>query len=124
MVGSVHSTAMRYALPAQPAKIHTFVHSASLTVLKPFLASAAFLPLLFTAGSAPQQTDELFLAVIDQLANLSLLTPDLFEQYYQTYSLLIGNDYRRLKVLLQRIAAHHAQLLTAPTFTTQPTQSS
>ena len=114
MVGSISSTGKRYALPSQPAKIHTFVGNAPTAVLTPFLQSSAFLPLLLTGNSTPQQGDELFLAVVDELARLSLLTPDLFEQYYQTYSLLIGNDYRRLKVLLQRVAAHHARTLSTP----------
>lgn len=114
MVGSISGSSKRYALPSQPAKIHTFVGNAPTETLKPFLQSSAFLPLLLSGNSTPHQGDELFLAVIDELARLSVLTADLFEQYYHTYSLLIGNDYRRLKVLLQRIAAHHAQLLSTP----------
>jgi hypothetical protein len=112
MVGSIQGTRKRYALPAQPAKIHTFVGNAATDQLTPFLQSSAFLPLLLSGNSTPQQSDELFLAVVDELARIGLLTTELFEQYYHTYSLLIGNDYRRLKVLLQRIAAHHAQALT------------
>lgn len=103
-----------YTLPAQPAKIHSFVSPASVESCTRFFSSPSFLPPLFAAPPQGPHVDELLLAVCRNVARNGLLTPALFEQYYHTFSLLIGNDYRRLKLLLQRINASHAQQLTAP----------
>lgn len=112
IVGSITQSAIRYALPHKPARIHTFVAPASAQTAQHFFSTAAFLPLLFATVASPQVADELFLAIIDTLAGANMLNLAAFEEYYQTFSLLTNNDYRRLKLLLQRVHTHHAKTLT------------
>lgn len=114
IVAYQHEGRIHYTLPAQPAKIHSFVSPATTEACTRFFSSPAFLPPLFATPPGGPNVDELLLAVCRQVAASGLLTPTLFERYYHTFSLLIGNDYRRLKLLLQRINASHAQQLTAP----------
>ena len=46
--------------------------------------------------------DELLLAILKQHMALNILSEDSFDNFMQRYSLLIGNDYRRIKLFLQR----------------------
>lgn len=100
-----------YTLPAFPAKIHQFVSPATLRQQEQFFTNPAFLSLLLSCQESGPGTDDLFLAIISYISEHNLLTRDLFAKYYSTYSLLIGNDYRRLKVLLSRISSQYGKLL-------------
>lgn len=104
---------LSYTLPPFPAKIHSFVGPAAAQQMEQFFTNPAFLSLLFSAPSEGPHRDDLLLALFDLMARNNLLTQQRFEQYYHTFSLLVGNDYRRLKILLARISAQHAQLLTS-----------
>ena len=46
--------------------------------------------------------DELLLAILQQHVALNILSEDSLDNFMQRYSLLIGNDYRRIKLFLQR----------------------
>ena len=46
--------------------------------------------------------DELLLAILKQHVMLNILSEDSLDNFMQRYSLLIGNDYRRIKLFLQR----------------------
>jgi len=104
-------SAIRYNLPPQPAKIHAFVSQTTPEILPQVFANPDFLPLIFAASSSPQQTDELLLALLAFLADQHALKKEYIEKYYHTISLLTGNDYRRLKLLMQRINIQHSTLL-------------
>lgn len=120
VVGFQENERLTYSLPSRPVKIHSFVRPASLREISRFFISPAFLPALFSTPINGPNIDELLLALMNQIAQHDLLTPELFERYYHTFSLLIGNDYRRLKLLLQRISASHAQQLTRPKLRKSP----
>ena len=42
-------------------------------------------------------------ALLKQYKDLNILTEDKINRFMQTYSLLIGNDCRRIKLFLQRV---------------------
>ena len=90
-----------YTIPPQPCKIHTFVRPCSITQTIALYANPNLLHVLF-AQSLPN-TDELLIAILSQLAKNSALTYQIIDSFSQTFSLLTGNDYRRLKLFLQRI---------------------
>jgi hypothetical protein len=98
-----HSGSIIYATPPQPAKIHSFITPATSAQKEAFFGSADFLPLLASATESSGQTDELILSLIHMLLHEKVMAPRLFESYYQTLALVVGNDYRRLKLLLGRL---------------------
>ena len=93
---------MMYQIPPEPPKIHAFVGPTQPQTLKVFFAHPDFLHLLFQSP-ATQQLDELLLGLLRQLKKHNLLTSEKVTSYLETITLLIGNDYRRLSILMQRI---------------------
>lgn len=93
---------VRYQLPPQPPNIHTFVQPASSELSKQFLAHPYYLHVLFGLASQILYMDELLLALLEQQASTGILTPERVTTMVETISLLSGNDYRRLKLFLQR----------------------
>lgn len=106
---------LSYTLPSFPAKIHSFVAPATAQQMHQFFTNPAFLSLLFANQNTGPHLDDVLLAMFNLMAQHELLTAQRFEQYYHTFSLLVGNDYRRLKLLLARVSTQHAQLLTGLT---------
>lgn len=47
--------------------------------------------------------DELILAIIKNLTKQNLLSSEKKDILIETYSLLIGNDYKRIKLFLERV---------------------
>lgn len=92
-----------YTLPKKPCKIHSFVGNCTDEIKKNFFKKTSFLPILFSFSNQIQNIDELLLAMIQNLLQKKLIDQDFFESLCDTYSLLIGNDYRRIKLFLQRI---------------------
>ena len=99
-------------LPPHPAHIHQFVRQATAQEQQEFFASPHFLALFFNTNAGNPLLDELLITMLTTLIAQNLFTPTLFEEYYHTLTLLLGNDYRRLKILLQRIETTHASILT------------
>ena len=91
-----------YQIPPEPPKIHAFVGPAQTQALKVFFAQPDFLHLLFQSPEITQ-IDELFLGLLRHLKKHNLLTEEKVTQYLEILTLLIGNDYRRLSILIQRI---------------------
>ncbi len=92
-----------YLLPPKPSKIHAFVAETPQHITTQFFSKPDFLHLLFAFESQIPNLDELLLAILKHLASHQLLTDQLLEQFSSTFSLLSGNDYRRLKLFLRRI---------------------
>ena len=103
IVGYQENETMYYLLPPQPAKIHSFVSSAPHATIASFFAQPNFLYLLFAFSQHIPNVDELLLTLIKELASLQIMSKQLLDSYLQTFSLLTGNDYRRLKLFLQRV---------------------
>ncbi|MFC1843035.1 hypothetical protein ACFLYU_05250 [Candidatus Dependentiae bacterium] len=100
-----------YLLSCQPPKIHAFVGYASPQETREFFSSCNYLHLLFGLSGQIFNLEELLLAMINQQVTLNILGGDSKEDkiqtnihnFIETYSLLVGNDYRRLKLFLQRL---------------------
>lgn len=92
-----------YLLAPEPPHIHSFVTEASKEDSKHFFSNEQFLYLLFgAANSTPINIDELLLATLKYQRNQGILTRERLNRYIQAYSVIIGNDYRRLKFFALR----------------------
>lgn len=103
VIGYQNGGHMYYLLPDNPAKIHAFIEPASKETYKAVFAHNHYLPILFNAAGVIGNFDELLLSIIRHQAAAGLLTAAWLEDFIGTFSLLIGNDYRRLKSFLQRV---------------------
>jgi len=92
-----------YLLPPKPAKIHSFASYASMEVYANFFAKPHYLNILFAFAANVPNLDELLLAILHNLAQRQLLAKEQFGDFCETFSLLTGNDYRRLKLFLKRV---------------------
>ncbi|QQR49727.1 hypothetical protein IPF37_02690 [bacterium] len=92
-----------YMLPPKPSKIHAFVKECAPALSAQFLSNPIFLPMLFSFQHKISNLDELLLAILHNLSAQKKLTQKVFHEFCQTFSLLSGNDYRRLKLFLKRV---------------------
>ncbi|MFH0898204.1 MAG: hypothetical protein V1855_01355 [bacterium] len=92
-----------YQIPSKPCKIHAFVKQSSQQTFSQFLQNPDFLHLLFAFQNQINNLDELLLAILRHLGSFGILTKCKLNDFCQRFSLLNGNDYRRLKLFLQRI---------------------
>lgn len=92
-----------YQLAPKPCKIHSFVAQSSPEKMRLFFGKADYLHLLFAFAHQIPNIDELLLAIIHQLTHQKLFSQEHFESLCEMYSLLTANDYRRMKLFLQRI---------------------
>jgi hypothetical protein len=91
-----------YQLAPEPPKLHACVSSASTQLHQDFFLHDHYLHLLFALSNNLFNLDELLLAILKQLSDQHLLQQNSLEKFVDTFSLLTGNDYRRLKLFLQR----------------------
>ena len=102
-VGYKEQGKITYLLASEPPHIHSFVLQASKRDSNQFFSHEQFLYLIFGAATAaPINIDELVLATLKYQKSMGILTQERLNRYIHTYSLLIGNDYRRLKFFAQR----------------------
>ncbi len=101
-IGYQEKKSMSYLIAPEPPKIHAFITRPDAEISKIFFASTRYMHLLFTHSAQIFNMDELMLALLKQHIELKILTKDKINGFMQTYSLLIGNDYRRIKLFLQR----------------------
>lgn len=97
------SLRVRYLVPSQPCKIHSFVSNASQLFQNIFFEKADYLHVLFAGSHQIQNIDELLLAILKQLGQTNHLSQNMLDQFCELFSLLVGNDYRRVKLFLQRV---------------------
>ncbi len=98
--GTVH-----YTMSPEPPKIHAFIAPADNDLLKSFFYQDTYLHMLFAASNQINNLDELLLALFKQQKALGILHEAKLHQLIDTFNLLTGNDYRRLKLFLQRVQA-------------------
>lgn len=91
-----------HLMPPKPPKIHSFVSFATPEQYKEFMTKNGYLPLLFAFSAQICNLDELLLAILKNQASLEGFKPEKMANFIEIYSLLTGNDYRRLKLFLQR----------------------
>ncbi|MFC1845600.1 hypothetical protein ACFLX2_00560 [Candidatus Dependentiae bacterium] len=109
IVGYQEKQSIFYLLAPKPPNIHAFVSHADNSLAKQFFLKLDYLHLLFGQSGLVGNLDELLLALLKQQASLGMLTEKKMETFIDSFSLLTGNDYRRLKLFLQR-----AEPLVAP----------
>lgn len=91
-----------YLLPTRPCSVHAFVTECDHATAARFFKNPLFLPFLWANQQKTPYLEDLLLSIVKILKEEHQLTPDVFQNFYQTYSLLTGNDYRRMKLFLQR----------------------
>lgn len=91
-----------YQISPEPPKIHTFVYYSSKEENKQFFSNEQYLHILFNYSNNFFSLDELLLAILKNLTVLSILNSTILEKFIETYSILTANDYRKLKLFLQR----------------------
>lgn len=103
IIGYQEKGHINYLLAPEPVKIHAFVEPIEQDLCKQFYYAPTYLHVLFGFSSSIANIDELLLAIIKQQKALHCITEEKFQQFINTFSLLTGNDYRRLKLFLQRV---------------------
>ncbi len=92
-----------YLLAPEPPLIHSFVTPAAPELARQFFAHEGYMHLLFGQTGQMCNLDELLLAILAQHKQLGILTPERINKLMQIFSVLTANDYRRLKLFLQRV---------------------
>jgi hypothetical protein len=101
-LGYYEGAIMRYQVAPTPPKIHAFIQPADQKQLELFFSQEQYLHTLFTHEDQVLSLDDLLLALMGELARSHTLTQERLRRFMQTFSLLTANDYRRLKLFLQR----------------------
>ncbi|MFS8506864.1 MAG: hypothetical protein LVQ75_01890 [Candidatus Babeliales bacterium] len=102
ILGFSEHEVMLYHRAPEPPKIHAFVSLATPLEYKRFFACHNYLHVL-ASSQQTESLDELMLALLRNAHQQKLLDQAKLESFIEIYSLLIGNDYRRLKLFIQRI---------------------
>jgi hypothetical protein len=101
-VGYKQKGTLYHLLAPEPPKIHSFVQSASKEQGQEFFSNDKYLHLIFSLANNVFNLDELLLALLNYQKQLEILNEKKMNRFIHTFSLLTGNDYRRLKLFLQR----------------------
>jgi len=92
-----------YVSAPEPAKIHAFVTPMPVDLCKQFFYHDRYLHLLFGLQNQLFSLDELLLALIKYQVELGIIDQEKITPFIDSFCLLTGNDYRRLKLFLQRL---------------------
>ena len=92
-----------YQLPPKPCKIHSFIKNADKELSSIFFSKQDFLYMLFGYSNQITNLDELLVAILKKTNEKNELTTSKLDDFCQTFSILTGNDYRRMKLFLRRI---------------------
>lgn len=101
-IGYIKQGKIYYQLAPEPPKIHAFVQEASKELINRFLTSHRYLHILFNSSINLSYLDDLILAILKYAQEQEIFNSEKFEEFINLFSLLTGNDYRRLKLFLQR----------------------
>jgi hypothetical protein len=104
-IGFAEDISILYQLPARPPKIHTIVKTPTNTIIKAFFSNPSYIRLLHTYLSQPSQFDEIILAIIHCLEKNQLMQPPILQDILHTLAMIMGNEYNRIRFLLERINA-------------------
>ena len=101
IIGFLENDEIMYHMSPEPAKMHAFVSHATPAETRHFFSSSLYLHLIF---NSPEITvgDELLLSLLKTKKDLGLLTQESFLAFIETISLATGDDYRKLKILMNR----------------------
>lgn len=102
-VGYKDQNKLFYQLFPNPAFIHSFVYFATDEQIAEFFSDDQYLQLIFNSSSLLFSLEELLLVILKNLSDKSMLRQEYLEKFIESFSLLTGNDYRRLKLFLKRV---------------------
>lgn len=102
-LGYKENSKIFHMLAPEPPKIHSFVRKITAQESLELFKNSQYLQVLFGYANKISNLDELLLSLIKHLSENSILNDKHFEEFIETYSLLTDNDYRRLKLFLQRV---------------------
>jgi carbohydrate-selective porin OprB len=102
VVGFVEHEQIAYHTPAEPAKIHAFVALADSQQEKRFFSAHQYVHMLYQAPFLTMQ-DDLLLSILRMQKQKNVLNKEQLLMLIDTYNTLIANDYRRLKLFIQRL---------------------
>ena len=105
-VGFSQDDKIVYQIAPEHPQIHTFVRYASPEQSALFFSSPLYLSVLFEASNL-QNLDELLLASMWNQRNQGRLTESAITAFIDHFSMLTGNDYRRVKLFMQRLEANN-----------------
>lgn len=103
VIGYYQHDTFVYQAPPTPARLHAFVQPADYHHYTDILSYETYLPMLFHASDLDASIDELVLAIMRHMGWCNTLDNKRIAAITDTFSMLINNDYRRLKVFLQRV---------------------
>ncbi len=92
---------IEFRTPVEPPMIHSFVKNSTQEIIKKVFQDTQFLSLLFT--NQIQNIDDILLVILKDLKEKKLVSKNYIHNFCNQYSLLTGNDYKRLKLFLNRI---------------------
>ena len=102
ILGFSEHDVMLYNRAPEPPKIHAFVSHATPLEYKRFFTCHNYLHIL-ASTQLTESFDELILGLLRNAHQQKLLDQTKLESFIEIYSLLIGNDYRRLKLFIERM---------------------
>lgn len=92
-----------YALPLEPPRIHEFVSPVRAEKIDVLFGKAHFLTTIFSLQEQVTNIDELVLACFRHIHQNAFFSSDYYIELLDTYALLIGNDYKRVKLFARRL---------------------
>ena len=92
-----------YTAPPHPAKMHAFIEPISHELRMQFFSKTFYIHRIFSLTSYITNIDDLLIAMLLEQNTYKPISRKNFTQFMQTYSLLTGNEYRRIKLFLQRM---------------------
>jgi hypothetical protein len=103
-LGYEQNNRLVYAMPPRPPKIHSFVRLANYDELRFLLENPCSVQALFSHYSKIEYFEELLLAFLRYLEQHQLISRPLLMQVSHQLSLVTANDYRRLKMFMDRVS--------------------
>ncbi|MCL4361577.1 hypothetical protein M1446_04470 [Candidatus Dependentiae bacterium] len=103
-VGFKENNKIHYQIAPEPPKIHTFVQTADRESYRQFFDIEHYLQIIFGNSLQISNIDELLLAIIKTMSENEIINEEKILKFTQSYSLHTANDYRRLKLFLERLS--------------------
>lgn len=102
-IGYYQKGNIKYIAPSAPARMHAFIEPISGELQERFFAVPNYLHRVFTLSSYITNIDDLLIALLHQRSEQKPFSRASFNKFMHTYSLLTGNEYRRIKLFLQQV---------------------
>lgn len=103
LIGYVHNEQLSYGSCPLPVMVHTFVRIASVQECTQILRDPHYLHQLFAQAHMVGSIDELLFALFSQAKLLKVLNREMIIASLDVFNALSDQDYRRLRMLAQRL---------------------